>query len=228
MQLIFVLVEPQVAENIGGAARALNTMGFSQLRIINSQLHHEDKARWLAHGSWDILEGVEEFNDLAAAVSDCDLVIGTTAKPRGEFHDLHTPEQLKLVIDAKLGIVDRIALVFGREDRGLSNQQLDCCDLLTSIPLANPYPSLNLSQAVMLYAYSLSSFEPIQRHIKPSKNEDGQLHALKQRVAVLIDDAGYDPESKLQRWAQERMARLNSEDVHFLHTVCSALERRRS
>ncbi len=228
MQLTFVLVEPQVAENVGGAARAINTMGFSQLRIVNSSLYKDDKARWLAHGSWQILEAVEEFDDLAAAVSDCDLVIGTTAKPRGDYSDLHTPEQLKQLIDSKQGIVDRIALVFGREDRGLSNQQLDCCDLLTTIPLANPYPSLNLSQAVMLYAYSLSSFDPVQRHIKPSKNEAGQLHALKQRVSGLIDDAGYDPDSKLQRWAQERMASLNSEDVHFLHTVCSALERRRS
>ncbi|MCW8883899.1 MAG: tRNA/rRNA methyltransferase [Motiliproteus sp.] len=228
MEMIFILVEPQVAENIGAAARAINTMGFEQLRVVNSDLHKQDKARWVAHGSWDILESVQRFDDLGAAVADCDLVVGTTAKKRGDYRDLHTPETLKTVIDQKSDIVDRVALVFGREDKGLSNQQLECCDLLTSIPLANPYPSLNLSQAVMLYAYALSGLQGEPRQLRPSQNQQGQFHKLKQRVAELMELEGYDQKSKLWGWAQQRMASLNSEDVHFLHTVCSALERRRS
>lgn len=228
MQLTFVLFEPQVPENIGAAVRALNTMGFDDLRLVNSDQHLHDKARWVAHGSGQLLDNIGVFTDLPAALSDCDLVVGTSAKARGEYRDSVSPEALRQLIEVKPASFNRVALLFGREDRGLSNDELGYCDLITSIPLANPYPSLNLGQAVMLYAYSLASLKTAPRHIKPSKNQQGQLLALKQRVADLIAAAGYPPESKLHRWSQQRLAHLNSEDVHFLHTLCSALERSRS
>ncbi len=224
MQLTFVLIEPQVPENIGAAVRALNTMGFSELRIVNSDRHLDDKARWVAHGSWSLLDSICCFDDPASALADCDLVVGTTAKSRGDYRDLHAPEAVRTLIENK--DCERVALLFGREDRGLSNEELAYCDLLSTIPLANPYPSLNLGQAVMLYAYSLSSLKSGPRHLKPVKNEQGQLQALKHRVARLTEEAGYGPDTGLYGWAQERLALLNTEDVHFFHSLCTAFERK--
>ncbi|WP_210395599.1 tRNA/rRNA methyltransferase [Motiliproteus sediminis] len=224
MQIIFVLVEPQVPENVGAAARALKTMGFSKMRVVSSDAHRQPPARWLAHGAGDIIDRIETFSSLDAAVADCALVVGTSAKLRSGHRQLYTPEQLAAKLP-QAGAAS-VALVFGREDRGLSNRELESCELLTSIPLAVSYPSLNLGQAVMLYAYALSGVEAETRHIKPAKNANAQREALKQRLAAQLDSLNYDADSKLQQWALERVAGATAEDVRFLHSLCAALESR--
>ncbi len=226
MQLIFVLFEPQLPENVGAACRALNTMGFDQLRIVNSQAHRQPAAGWLAHGSGGILQQAESFADLATALADCDLVIGTTAKHRAGYRELYQPQQLKQILTQQTDQLQRVALLFGREDRGLSNVELEQCQLLSSIPLANPYPSLNLGQAVMLFAYALTEVQAQPSHGKPNQNPAGQLKALRQRSERLVTALDYPPESKLQHWMQERLGQLNSDDVHFMHSLCAALEKR--
>ena len=225
MELVFVLFEPQVPENVGAAARALNTMGFNQLRVVNSDAHLQPAAGWVAHGSDGILEAVEHYDSLEAALKDCELVVGTTAKHRAGYRELVEPDELQQLLEHKVDTLGRVALLFGREDRGLSNDELACCDLLSSIPLANPYPSLNLGQAVMLFAYALSKLQAQTRHLKPSANPEGQLKALRQRLELLVDGLGYAPDSKLQGWMQQRLGRLNSEDIRFLHSLCAALEK---
>lgn len=226
MKLIFVLFEPQVPENVGAAARALKTMGFDQLRVVNSQAHLQPAAGWVAHGSEAVLGGIEQFADLRSALADCDLVVGTTAKQRAGYRDVYEPQQLRQMLEQKSDHLTRVALLFGREDRGLSNQELEQCQLLSAIPLANPYPSLNLGQAVMLFAYALTDVQANRRHLKPSQNQQGQLKALRQRSAALTDSLGYDSESKLQHWMQERLGQLNSDDIRFMHSLCAALEKR--
>ncbi|MEH6823881.1 MAG: tRNA/rRNA methyltransferase [Motiliproteus sp.] len=226
MKLIFVLFEPQLPENVGAAARALNTMGFDQLRVVNSQAHLQPAAGWVAHGSEGVLGEVEHFDDLSAALADCDLVVGTTAKHRAGYRDIYAPEQLRQMLQQKAANLSRVAILFGREDRGLSNQELEQCQLLSAIPLANPYPSLNLGQAVMLFAYALTEVQANLRHLKPSNNQQGQLQVLRQRSAQLTEQLGYATDSKLQRWMQERLGQLNSEDIRFMHSFCAALEKR--
>jgi tRNA/rRNA methyltransferase len=228
MNLFFVLVEPLVPENVGAAARALNTMGFNQLRIVNSQAHLEDRAHWVAHGSQDILTRAGLFSTLEAALDDLDFTVGTTAKRRGGHRHLYEPEALGGVLEGKGGVAQRVGIVFGREDRGLSNEELELCDLLTTIPLHTPYPSLNLGQAVMLYAYHLSRLRLTPAHVKPSKNPGVQLKVLKQRVGELILALDYEKDSKVYRWAQERLAVLDTDDVHFLHSLCAALGKKQT
>tara|TARA_R110002094_G_scaffold122771_2_gene117650 strand:+ start:149 stop:856 length:708 start_codon:yes stop_codon:yes gene_type:complete len=226
MELIFVLFEPQLPENVGAAARALKTMGFAQLRVVNSKAHLQPAAGWVAHGSESILTGIEQFDDLATALADCDLVVGTTAKQRAGYRDVYEPNQLRQILEDKADTLARVGLVFGREDRGLSNQELEQCQLLSAIPLANPYPSLNLGQAVMLFAYALTDVQAHIRHLKPSQNLQGQLSALRQRSEALTASLGYAQGSKLQRWMQERLGQLSSEDIRFMHSLCTALEHR--
>ena len=159
MDCSFILVEPAVPENIGAVARALKVMGFSDLRLVNPADHLSDSARWLAHASCDVLESAGVYGSLEEAVDNLDLVIGTTAKRRTVKYDYYRPEELKDIIAGKEGTVHKLGIVFGREESGLTNRELHLCDLLSTVPIANPYPSLNLGQSVMLYAYVLSDLK---------------------------------------------------------------------
>lgn len=225
MDIVFILVEPQVPENIGASARALKTMGFSELRLVNTANHKEPAAGWLAHGSVDILENAQVFDSVAEAVDDCQLVIGTSAKLRNGFRELVTPNELSAQLNVQQKMLERVAIVFGREDRGLSNDELSVCQQISSIPLINSYPSLNLSQAVMLYAYELSSLQVEIRHQKPAKNETKQYANLQQRINVLLENHGFEDQSPLVLWANEKMAQADAESVRFLHSFCAALEK---
>ena len=82
MLIHFILVEPGLPENVGAAARALKTMGFHSLRLVNPCDHLQDRARWVAHGSTDILENARVFTSLEDAVADVDMIVGTSAKSR--------------------------------------------------------------------------------------------------------------------------------------------------
>lgn len=225
MDIVFVLVEPQVPENIGASARALKTMGFSDLRLVNTDNHKAPAAAWLAHGSGDILDNAQVFASVSEAVKDCQLTIGTSAKLRNGFRELITPKALNTQLGAQQSMLERVAIVFGREDRGLSNGELSACQQITSIPLINSYPSLNLSQAVMLYAYELSALQVEVRHQKPVKNETQQYASLLERVKVLLKAKGFENDSALALWANEKIAQADGESVKFLHAFCASLEK---
>lgn len=219
-EIIFVLVRPAVPENVGAAARALKTMGFAQLRIVGSEVHREKPARILAHASNEILDKATTFPDLQSALADIDFSVGTSAKDRHQRRYQLTPAQLRETIVAKQEIIARVAIVFGCEESGLSNTELALCDTLSSIALATDYPSLNLAQAVMLYAYELAQLETEA----PLIAEVGEWRALKTRVAQMMQTLDFASDSKLTRWADERCANLAQDDVRFLHTLLAKLE----
>ncbi|MFE8071878.1 tRNA/rRNA methyltransferase [Marinobacteraceae bacterium S3BR75-40.1] len=223
MQIIFVLVEPKVPENVGAAARALKTMGHSRLWIVNSQAHQEPQAQWLAHGSQDILEQIETLPDLQAVRDRVELVVGTSAKPRHGREEWHPPQTLRRALGNKSDNSGQVALVFGPEERGLSNEELALCDLLTGIPLKVRYPSLNLAQAVMLYAYELASASP-DTAARPTATET-TLRPLIDRMEALLPQIDTPRDGKLAHWLFERLPLLTSRDIGFLHTLCQNLER---
>ncbi|MBC7182001.1 MAG: tRNA/rRNA methyltransferase [Marinobacter sp.] len=225
MQLAFVLVEPKVPENVGAAARALCTMGFGELWLVNSDLHTRPEAHWLAHGSDHILDNARIFPDLAAVRNSVDLLMGTSAKPRHQRQDWHTPSRLRDVLATKGSSVATAALVFGREDRGLSNDELALCDLLTGIPMKVAYPSLNLAQSVMLYAWEMSGLsETMDNQREPA--DENRLGALRGRLETMLPELGTPPEGKLSQWVFERLPLLSDRDIGFVHTLCSNIERK--
>jgi len=223
MALAFVLVEPAVAENVGAAARALKTMGFSDLRIVNSRCYLEKGARILAHGATDILDNARHYDCLEEALRDRDFILGTTAKPRHHREHLYTPEEARKQVILKADSAAAAALVFGCEESGLSNEHLEYCHLLTSVPLAASYPSINLGQAVMLYAYAFSALGG-EDTASPAPGVSGQYRALREKVQGLLPGLGYDASSKLYRWAMDRIALANDKDVGFLHTLVDKVD----
>lgn len=225
MKLAFVLVEPKVPENVGAAARALCTMGFGELWLVNSELHTRPEAHWLAHGSDHILDNARIFPDLAAVRNSVDLLMGTSAKTRHQRQDWHAPSDLRKVLATKGSSVATAALVFGREDRGLSNEELALCDLLTGIPMNVAYPSLNLAQSVMLYAWEMSGLsEAMDTESKPA--DGNRLGPLRNRLETLLPELDTPPEGKLSQWVFERLPLLSDRDIGFVHTLCSNIERK--
>lgn len=220
-KICFVLVRPAVPENVGAAARALKTMGFDQLRIVGSHVHREKPARILAHASTDILDHAREFSDLDSALSDIDFVVGTSAKTRHDKRYNLAPAELRAAIATKGLSVRQVAIVFGCEESGLSNEELARCDALTTIPMATHYPSLNLAQSVMLYAYELSQLARATPVASPNLDE---WRALKIRVNELLTSLDVPLDGTLRAWTLERLTMATQEDVGFLHMLCRHLE----
>jgi tRNA/rRNA methyltransferase len=153
----FVLFKPQSAGNIGAAARAIKNMGFDDLRLVapgpHSRTNNREAVAMAVHAG-DVLAGAKTLPDLASALADCSISVGTTSR-RGGYRGRAEPlRPLAAELDA-LSRSNKIALVFGREDRGLTNREIKLCNRLITIPTAPEYPSLNLAQAVMVVAYEL-------------------------------------------------------------------------
>ena len=156
--LRWVLVETSHPGNVGSAARALKTMGFSDLRLINPKIKGvaaNAEAIALASGAVDILEGSSETDALASAVEGCSLVLGLTSRDR-EFGPpaLDWENARSLIADTTSG-GGKVALLFGPERTGLDNDHLALCTHRVWLDANPAYPSLNLAQALMVCAYTL-------------------------------------------------------------------------
>ena len=221
METIFILYKPAVPGNIGAAARAMKTMGFSKMRLIKPCDHLSDEARMLAHGSNDILEQAERFETFEQAVDDLDFIVGTTAKNRSSKQDYHNPSSLSEILRKKDTRIRKAGLLFGTEESGLPNEILLRCDAASTIPLAVSYPSLNLGQAVMLYAYELSAWNSPEFQ-KTDKNEIS-YRQLKERIQEIMSQTGIPEEMPLYTRILERLSLLGDEDLNLLHSISSRI-----
>lgn len=193
-KILIILVEPSLPANIGAVARAMKNMGFCLLRLVSPADHLSREARRMASGSEEILEEAQVFASLGEALADLHLTVGCTARrgkgrirvvdPGGLATDLqpYRPET-------------RLGIVFGREDRGLENQELDLCNLLLTIPTAPEHPSLNLAQAVLVVCYELlkatppAQEAPSLRSRLPATSEE--LEALYQHAREVLLRIGF-------------------------------------
>ena len=225
MHLSIVLVAPARAENIGAAARAMKTMGFTDLRIVDSTAHLEPAARWVAHGSGDILDNITTYATLADALHDISFTVATTARSRAKFHYYATPAELVPMLEEKSLWLEKAALVFGREDYGLTNEELELADVLTGAPMVADYPSLNLGQAVMVYCYQLASLIQISQP-PVTVSDENQLAALRVRADKLLAQLGVADDQKMVDWLQQRLGRLEQRDTAMLHRLLHDIEKK--
>ena len=225
MHLSIVLVAPARAENIGAAARAMKTMGFTDLRIVDSTAHLEPAARWVAHGSGDILDNITTYATLADALHDISFTVATTARSRAKFHYYATPAELVPMLEEKSQWLEKAALVCGREDSGLTNEELALADVLTGAPMVADYPSLNLGQAVMVYCYQLASLIQISQP-PVTVSDENQLAALRVRADKLLAQLGVADDQKMVDWLQQRLGRLEQRDTAMLHRLLHDIEKK--
>jgi tRNA/rRNA methyltransferase len=191
----FVLVSPKSSGNVGAAARALKNMGFADLRLVAPRDYDPRAAAAMAVHAADVLERARIFPDLGAALSDRTLTAGTTCRVGPYRNETRALRDIaaELVRD---GAANRVALVFGPEDFGLSNLEIAQCQRLITIPTAPEYPSLNLAQAVMVVAYEVmlaagAARDPIgAAEFSPAS----EVEAMHQRMAEALIAIGFLPE----------------------------------
>jgi tRNA/rRNA methyltransferase len=155
-----ILVEPESEGNVGSVCRAMKNFGFNDLWLVRP-CKLGDFAKAMASHAQDVLEEVITVDTLDEALQGCDLVVGTTGKP-GDSARQHirvpyfTPSELRTMLEDKSG---RVAILFGREDFGLSIEELGRCDIVLNIPASDEYPILNLSHAVAIVLYEIAGME---------------------------------------------------------------------
>lgn len=160
-----ILVQTRFPENIGMAARACVNMGSRSIRLVEPERWDREKARPLATPKGQgVLDTVQVMPDVASAVADCSLVIGTTARTGGWRRSLLSPEQAATEVAQSLERGEKVALVFGPEDRGLDNDAIQHCQRLVSIPTNPEASSLNLAQAVLLLLYECAKAVRARQH----------------------------------------------------------------
>jgi tRNA/rRNA methyltransferase len=194
----FVLYRPQAAGNVGAAARALKDMGFDDLRLVGRGPLNDREAVKMAVHADDILANAKVFLSLTDALADCALAVGTTSR-RGGYRSRAMPLRPAAAELAALTSANKIAIVFGREDHGLTNRELKRCHRLVTIPTAPEYPSLNLAQAVMVVAYELmmAANESVTA-VKPQHAtqfvEAAVSDAMLERLAEALVSIGFIPD----------------------------------
>src|SRR5437763_2467365 len=151
---VVVLVEPQLAENIGTTARAMANFGLERLRLVNPR---EDplsaRARAAASGADLLLERAERFATLESAIADCTLVLAATAREHDQAKPVVSPEQAASEMAARIAVDETVAVMFGRERNGLENDEVSLADRILTLPVNPAFASLNLAQAVLVVGY---------------------------------------------------------------------------
>ncbi len=162
-----VLCNPSHNGNIGSAARAMKTMGISQLILVSPTVTLDDHSLALASNAKDILENALILDSLDQALSDTTIAIALTSRKREFSHNLSTPKEIMPEIFSSINNNEKVAIVFGAERTGLSIEQLEKCNRMVTIPGNPEYFSLNLAQAVQIMCYEIySNYNPSLEHLK--------------------------------------------------------------
>lgn len=251
-RLRFVLVETSRPGNIGSAARAMKTMGFSSLVLVNPRAAHplqDEEAIALASGAIDVLASARIVGSLEEALTGCQFSAALSARPREFAPPLFDPRPLagKLVSELTAHQNFEAALVFGNERFGLSNEQVEKCSALVSVPANPAYSSLNLSQAVQVLAYecrmaALGQDEGVHAAgnagAAPAIGFRGDLASVEQIEGMfrhleqaLVDIEFLDPDNprKLMPRLRRLFARtqLEMEEVNILRGIATQVMERR-
>lgn len=183
-----VLVNTSDCRNIGSAARAMKTMGLSQLTLVNPIEMPNGQAQALAAGATDVLAGAKVVDTLEEAVSDCGLVIGTSARSRTLPWPMLDPRESgeKLIQEA---CDYPVALVFGRESSGLTNEELQLCHFHVQIPANPEYSSLNLAMAVQTLSYEVRmAFLSKEKVANDSKDNQSSIASNEAEEYPVVDE----------------------------------------
>jgi len=224
-----VLCRPQHPGNIGAAARAMKTMGLSDLRLVAPEKFPAPEAQWLATNAQDVLQNSKVHANLTDAIVDCVAAFALSARPR---------EWSTQVLDVRAAaaraaeLEGDVAFVFGNEQAGLTNEEMLACQYLVHIPAHPEFRSLNLAQAVQVVAYELFMFSSVNafqmKSEKPATVADLEgLYAHLERAAV--ESRFFDPASgsklptRLRRLFS-RVPALEREEVNILRGLLNALQ----
>lgn len=230
-----VMVQTTHAGNIGAAARAMKNMCLSQLVLVAPQAFPSAEASARASGADDLLDAARVVGSLADAVADCHVVIGASARLRSVAWPQLTPREAAALVNAETDTAP-VAIVFGRESSGLSNDELDLCTHLLHIPCNPAFSSLNVAMAIQVVGYELmlerTAAEPEQRAASGIAS-NAQMEGLFAHLEQALQDIGFaDPQrsQKLMRRLRRLFHRAapDADEVNILRGILSAAQGRKS
>ena len=196
MSIVVVLDQPQDLVNIAHVVRGMKNFGFRDLRLVQPREYDAYRVEGIAHQTADVLARVRTFVSLGEAIADCVHVVGLTARGRTAKRNLQRPREAAAEINLLADGSPPVALLFGREDKGLSNDALDRCHRVVTIPTEASYPSLNLGHAAIIMLYELAlargadarPFKAPRRAAEPAAAEElERLFADVDRALATID-----------------------------------------
>ena len=191
-----ILFEPREPGNIGSVARVVKGMGLSQLYLVNPVPYQNEDAAWkMAHGAKDLLKQCHVVPELKDALDGIQFLVGTTHRRRDVRLPVPVPARDAAETIASISQDQQVALLFGREDFGLSTDQISLCQLTASVPMATKNPSLNLAQAVQIFAYEVFVASLGEDHT-PIEIDYAEVNTLEEfygRVTRLLDKVGMSP-----------------------------------
>ncbi len=169
---VVVLVEPQLGENIGAAARAMANFGLSKLRLVKPrQEWPNSEARKMASGADRILRSAVLFDSLEAAIADCTLVLATTARAHDQAKPVVGADEAARLMAPRVAGGETVAVLFGRERYGLENHEIGLADRIITFPINPAFASLNLAQAVLLALYEMHLAADATRELAPPRKD---------------------------------------------------------
>ena len=227
-----VLVNTTHPGNIGAAARALKTMGLSHLSLVQPKFFPDPEATARASTAVDILESAQVYPSLDAAIADCSIIIGASARRRSVEVPILTPRETAEWIQQNYQH-QRVALLFGRERDGLTNEEMDRCQRLVTIPANPEYSSLNIASAVQVLCYELRvaslNTQLVQEVEEEPRATAKELADLYQHLEeTLLDIKFLNPKGpsqvfrKLQRMFQRN--NLSSLEVRMLRGILKHMQ----
>lgn len=202
--------------NIGAASRVMKNMGLQVLNLVSScDCGPDTEAYSMASGAYSIVESAKRFETLEEAVNDCSMVVGTSARIGSKRSHCKTPEELvpRLLDEAAN---TKVAIVFGRESKGLSNEELKLCDQQMIIPTDSEFASLNVAQAIGIVSSEIfkNSCKPVG--FQAIKRKPAQVQAkeeMYQHIEAVLIRAGFLPEDNPLRMMREIRRIFNSADM---------------
>jgi tRNA/rRNA methyltransferase len=232
---IVILVEPQLGENIGMAARAMGNFGLTRLRIVNPRDGWPNvSAQRAAAGADHILDKVELFGSVEAAVADCTLLFATTARAHDQAKPVIGPQQAAQQIVAEIAAAGQAGILFGRERAGLLNEEVALSDRIVTFPVNPAFASLNLAQAVLLLGYEW--FKLATANALPFAMPERSMRASQHQMQAFFDNLVRELDRvEFLRPAEKRDTMLvnlrnifsrmqpTRQDMHTLHGVVMAI-----
>ncbi len=230
-----VLVNTTHPGNIGATARAMKTMGLEQLVLVSPQRFPSAECSARAAGADDILAHSQVFSSLEEAVADCELVFGSSARARSIAWPEVTPEAAAEQIMARVNTTAGMAVVFGCESSGLSNEQLEICHAMIRIPTNKDFSSLNIASAVQIICYEIGKQYLARQETETARDNPEspvtaeQMEYFYQHIQDTLSDIGYfDPEQprRLMRRLKRlfNRTRLDGNEYNILRGILTAVQ----
>ena len=234
-RLIVVLWQTQDYVNIAATVRAMKNFGLSRLRLVAPAEWDPWRIEGIAHDTGEIVQAIQVFDDLPAAIADCSYVVGLTARQRRAKRAVGRPREIapelleRAMVEADGVRAGPVALLFGREDKGLTNAELDLCHRAVTIPTTE-HSSLNLAQAVLVMCYELwmaaegrdQPFKPPRRVAPPASAEFLEmLFADAEKALWTIDFFKSRQTESVMRTIRElvRRADLDQREAQFVRAI---------